>query len=385
MKLKPEQKRAWIEVNLDAIEQNFLILKETLENKTKVCCVIKANAYGHGAIELAKVYEELGADFLAVSNIEEALQLRKELITLPILVLGYTDPLSVLELVDKNISQCVFSLDYAKQLSFAAINNGVKIKVHFKLDTGMGRIGFLPDECEDLLTACCLPGFIREGIFTHFSMADEGEKGKLYTNNQFCVFQKILAFLKKQGIDFDIRHCANSAATLVYPATRMDMVRVGIALYGLLQFEGIERKGFVRTLKLKTIVSHIKYVKKGDCISYGGTYKASEKRRIATLPIGYADGVWRSNVIHGGEVEICGKRVPFVGKICMDQCMVDVTDLPFLSIGDDVTVYGGDVPLEEVADKNGTITYEILTNLGKRLPFVYVRKGKVEKIIDNLL
>lgn len=384
MQLTPYQKRTWVEVNLDAIRHNYLEVKKIVGKDVKVCCVIKANAYSHGAIQLAKLYEKMGADFLAVSNIEEALQLRGAGVKIPVLILGYTDCACARILADNNFSQCVFSMEYAQALSLSAKKAGVSIKAHFKLDTGMGRIGFRSEEKEELLQSCCYETLITEGIFTHFASADEGKDGQEYTKNQYRLFRETIEYLEEKGIRFSIKHCANSAAILDYPEFHLDMVRAGIILYGEFPSAQIESKRkFYPAFKLKTIVSHLKTIKKGECVSYGRKYKANDDRIIATIPIGYADGLHQYNSC-GGEVEVNGKRAPIVGRICMDQCMIDVTGID-VSLGMEVTVYGGQITVNEVAKRNDMIAYEILCSIGKRLPISYISKGNIESVSDGIL
>ena len=296
LKLQPFQKRTWANIDLDAAEHNYHLIRDRLNPRTKLCCVVKANGYGHGAVILSKLYEELGADYLAVSNIEEAIQLRKENISLPILILGYTDPRCAFQLADQKITQCVFSYDYGKSLSENAEEQNVNVKIHIKIDSGMGRIGFrcLEDDLEKALEVCNLPNLKVEGIFTHFASADEGDSGKEYTIAQFYKFMNAISYLENNGIRFEIRHCANSAGIFDYPEMILDMVRAGIVLYGLQPSDILINPGnLLPVLTLQTIVDHIKTVHPGDCISYGRDFKAEKDLKVATIPIGYADGLWR--------------------------------------------------------------------------------------------
>ena len=345
MKLQPLQKRTWANIDLNAAEHNYHVIRERLKPETKLCCVVKANGYGHGAVQLSKLYESLRADYLAVSNIEEAIQLRKADVLLPILILGYTDPRCASQLADQKITQCVFSFEYGKALSENAVEQGVEVVMHIKIDSGMGRIGFqcVEDDLEQASEVCSLPGLKVEGIFTHFASADEGEGGKEFTLSQFNKFMYSISYLETKGITFDIRHCANSAGIFDYPDMHLDMVRAGVVLYGLQPSDVLKNPGkLMPVLTLKTIIDHIKTVHAGDCISYGREFKADREIRVATIPIGYADGLWRSNFHNGMVVEVEDKLAPIIGRICMDQCMIDVTDIPEASVNSKVTVYGVD-------------------------------------------
>ena len=391
MEISPIQKRTWAEINLDTIKNNFENVKKQLSKNVKICCVVKANAYGHGAVKLSKLYEKLGADFFAVSNIEEALQLREGGIIKPILILGYTDPSCAKILVDNNISQCVFSLDYAKALSKSAIQNKVLVKIHLKIDTGMGRIGFAykksENQIDDALKACGFSGLIKEGIFTHFAVADE-KFGKEYTKEQFENFTNAIKYLEDKGQKFNIKHCANSAAIYDYANAHFDMVRAGVVLYGLCpSTEMVNMPNIKPAVKLKTVVDYIKNVKKGESVSYGREFIAQEDMTVATLPIGYADGLFRANYKKGLQVEVDGKPARIIGRICMDQCMIDLSNVKGVKIGDVVEVYGDKKynSIDTIAKINETINYEIICAIGERVPRVYVQNKKIVEIRDNIL
>lgn len=374
MPIEAAQRRAWAEVDLAALTQNFQTIRRRLHPATKLCCVVKANAYGHGAIPVSRLFEALHADFLAVSNIEEALSLREAGIALPLLILGYTPPACAKTLARQNISQCVFSLPYAQALSLEAQKADVTIKIHIKLDTGMGRIGFRPFETEAIARASTLPAFRREGIFTHFASADEGKAGEAFTQKQLAAFLEVTKNLAKQGITFSLRHAANSAALLDFPAAELDMVRAGIVLYGESPSDCLQNKPVLSpALTLKTVVDLVKSLPSGETVSYGRQYTASGPRRIATLPIGYADGLRRLPNETTLWVSIGEGRAPVVGRICMDQCMIDVTDLPAVKEGDIVTVFGqGGQSAADYAALCGTIAYEILCAVGARVPRIYL-------------
>lgn len=390
MKLQPYQKRTWTSIDLDAAEHNFREIKNRLSHSTKLCCVVKANGYGHGAVQLSKLYEKLGADYLAVSNIEEAIQLREADIKLPILILGYTDPRCAAELAKNNITQCVFSYDYGKALSDNASKENVCVRIHIKIDTGMGRIGFRCEkhELETAADVCNLPGLKTEGIFTHFASADEGNGGREYTLEQFNKFLGAVKYLESRGIRFELRHCANSAGIFDFPESHLDMVRAGIVLYGLQPSKDLKNPGdLTPVLTLKTIIDHIKTVHSGDCISYGREFKADRDTKVATIPIGYADGLWRSNSRHNTVVEVDGKLAPIIGRVCMDQCMIDITDIPSAAINSKVTVYGtaGETSIDHIAAANETINYEIVCAIGERVPRVYKKKGQIIAVTDNII
>ena len=390
-----KRKRFWAEIDMNAAEQNFNIIKKKLSGGTRICCVVKANAYGHGAVYLSRLYESLGADFFAVSNIEEAMQLRNNGIKTPILVLGYTPVSCASILAQNNISQTVFSYDYARQLNDTARAEGVNVKIHIKLDSGMGRIGF---DCiradgevkNTLLDVCRMENLVNEGIFTHFAIADGGQEGREYTKAQYERFINAVDFLEDNGITFEIKHCANSATAFAYPEYHLDMVRVGVVLYGLAPSSkvcGCEELEPV--MSLKSVVSMIKDIEKGDFVSYGCTFCADRKMKIATAPIGYADGYWRSNSERGTQMLIRGNRVNIVGRVCMDQLMLDVSEVKGAKEGDYITVIGKDgaeqISADELAANNGTINYEIMCAIGERVPRFYVKDGEVVYVKDNIV
>ena len=387
-------RRAWVEVDLDALSDNYKTIRAMLSPKTKLCCVIKANAYGHGALTVATLYESLGADYFAVSNIEEALELRLGGITLPILVLGYTSPESAALLAKYRITQCVFSLDYARALSKEVERAGVLIDIHVKLDSGMGRIGFpirseesLLKSLEEITEAISLAGLRHEGIFTHFAKSDMGDEGRDFTKAQLSAFERMISLLAARGITFAIRHAANSAAICDYPESAFDMVRAGIVLYGYPPSSALVNTPSLRpALSLKSVLDMTKPLSKGESVSYGGDFVASEGRTVATVPIGYADGLWRSLAREGLYPEVRGKRAPIIGRVCMDQCMLDVSHIENAAVGDVVTVYGDPAePIDALAERCGTIPYELICSLGERLPRVYLKSGEIVAIKDRIL
>ena len=377
----------WAEVNLDNIRSNIREIKKLTKDK-EIIAVVKADAYGHGAIDVAPVLIEEGASKLAVAVITEALELRAAGIGTDIMILGYT-PLTFSEkLIVENIEQTVYSLDYARGLSREALKLNTKAKIHLAIDTGMGRIGFLPDEdLEDIIKVCSLPGLDIVGIFTHFASADE--KDKSYTYEQFKKFKNICSELEKRGIHIPLKHSSNSAAIMDLNETYLDGVRPGIITYGYypsneVQLEKLKLKP---ALTLKTNVVHLKKLKEDMYVSYGRAFKTEKETMIATLPIGYADGYTR--LLNGkAKVIIRGQLAPVVGKICMDQCMVDVTNIKDIKLGDEVILIGEDNGVkfnaDDIAQLIGTINYEIICMLKNRVPRIYLENGEISKVRNYL-
>ncbi len=377
------RRRTWAEIDLDAAEANYRAVRDAVPEKTAVCCVIKANAYGHGAVRLGRLYETLGAAFLAVSNVEEALQLRRGGVSLPVLILGYTPEACAPTLAREGIRQCVYSLAYGRALADAAESAGVTVKIHVKLDTGMGRIGFLcrggeSTEIGEAAEICSRRGLDPEGVFTHFAVADEGGEGEAYTRRQYENFLSGVRALADRGVSFRIRHCANSAAIFDYPELHLDMVRAGVVLYGLRPSGEVKRCPPLRpVMTVRSVISHIKTLYPGESLSYGRIYTAAREMRVATVPVGYADGFWRSNGA-AARLRVGGGLAPIVGRVCMDQLMIDVTDVP-CSVGDPVEIFGASEPCtaQTLAKENGTIPYEIVCALGERVPRAYLRGGRI--------
>jgi alanine racemase len=388
-------KRTWAEISLNAIEHNYNVIRNKVADDTKVCCVIKADGYGHGAVELSQVYEKLGADFFAVSNIDEGIEIRKSGSKLPIVILGYTPVSEAKNLAAYNISQAVFSLEYAKELSEKCVEEDCICKMHIKVDSGMSRIGFMCQEfprdeysIEEICEACCLPNLEVEGLFTHFCVSDEDAEGREFTNKQYENFIHVRDSLKKRGVDISVVHCSNSGAIEDYPETCCDMVRSGIILYGLAPSSKLaDRLDLVPAMTLKTVVAFVKEVQKGATISYGRTFTADRKMKIATVPIGYADGFIRQNA-KDGYMMVNGKKAKIVGRICMDQTMLDVTDIEDVKTGDEVVVFGtgenGEPTADSLAENTGTINYETVCLVGKRVPRIYIKDGKIENVMYKL-
>ena len=393
-------RRTWAEIDLDALANNYRRVREAADPKARVCCVVKADGYGHGALRISAELQSLGADWFAVSNLEEALQLRRGGIERPILVLGFTPPEEAAALSEGNISQCVYSTDYAEKLSLCAGAVGVKVKIHAKIDTGMSRLGFyfqdiFRDEAaiDEVIRACSLPGLIPEGVFSHFAVSDEGKEGDAFTMRQFGCFKEMSEALVRAGVGGDkppLRHCANSAAVFDYPLSHLDMVRAGVVLYGLYPSGQLRARPDLRpVLSLRSVVSHVKTLLPGATVSYGRKFTAEHEMRVATVPVGYADGYPRALGPGGAAVLIRGQRCPVIGRICMDQRMADVSGVEGAAMGDRVTLIGRDggeeITAGEVAGWEGTINYEVVCALSKRVPRVYLNGGKVESIYNQLL
>ncbi len=381
-------RRTWVDISLDAIEYNFRKIKNHV-GKAMVMAVVKADAYGHGDRMTAPFLEEAGADWFGVSNLGEALGIRESGVTKPILIFGNTPAECVSDLAKWNITQTVYSLHYAKELSKEAERLGVTLNVHLKFDTGMGRIGFVCSEedfdiaVNEAAEASLLPGIKVTGVFTHFASADEPDPdGESYTRMQFDRFCRVCSALKARGVDIGIRHCCNSAATLCYPEMHLDMVRPGVILYGLYPASGEAitcRMKLKPAMELRTVVSMTKDYEKGNFISYGRRFTAQNDMKVASTAIGYADGYHRL-LTNKGRMIICGKYAPVVGSVCMDQTMLDVSQIPEAKEGDIVTVFGRDgdafVSVDEVAMLAGTINYEIICAVSRRVPRCYYHRGE---------
>ena len=378
-------KRTWAEIHLDRLQGNFQAIQASLAPGSQAMAVVKADGYGHGAAAAAKALRQAGAAWFGVSNLEEAVQLRRAGIDGDILILSFTPPEEAGRLAEFAVTQTALSRPYAEELDAAAQAAGVRVRVHLKVDTGMSRVGFLyhreGDEAvlDDMAAACRLPHLTAEGIFTHFASADEEEDGG-FTRRQFALFMDAVRRLEKRGVSFALRHCCNSAATLRYPEMHLDMVRPGIILYGLSPAHWME--GMLPldpVMELKTTVSMIKDLPADTPVSYGRIYTTGEARRVATVPIGYADGYPRV-LSNRADMLLAGRRVRVVGRVCMDQCMLDVTGLDVRE-SMVATVFGRDgeafLPVEELADHMGTINYEVVCQISKRVPRLFVRDGQV--------
>lgn len=375
-------------ISLDAVEANFAAMKKNLKEETQIAATIKTDGYGHGAVPIAKLMEP--KDYLwgfAVATIEEARELRRNGIEKPILILGYVFPEDYPELVREDVRPAVFRLDMAEELSREAVRQQKTVRIHIKLDTGMSRIGFADNEesVAAIRQIQALSGVEMEGLFTHFSRADEADKTT--TKNQL---NRYLAFEKKcraAGIAFPISHCSNSAGIMDMPEANLNMVRAGIIIYGLYPSHEMDPKllPLEPVMELKSTIVHVKEVKAGTPVSYGGTYVAPSRRRIATVPVGYGDGYPRS-LSGKGCVLVAGKRAPILGRVCMDQFMVDVTDIPEAEVGCEVTLFGRDgesfLSLEEISALSGRFNYEFVCDITKRVPRLYVKDGRIVEALD---
>lgn len=382
----------WAQIDLDAAAYNMQQIRQLVGPDMLITSVVKANAYGHGALEMAKVYLENGADRLAVACLGEAVELRKVGITARIVILGHTDGRRGHDMVAYDIDGAVFHYNDAVMFSEEAVRQGKNVYLHIAADTGMGRIGFRPTEesIEEIKKIAALPNVVLEGLFTHFAVSDmAGDESVNYTKQQFEKFSWFRKRLQEEQVPIHVYHCCSSAGTLQYADFRSDMVRPGIVQYGYDPSDEVRSMSFTPkpVMSLHCCVTHVKTIDPGDTISYGRHFTAGRPTVIATLPLGYSDGYPRL-LSNKAEVLIHGQRVHQVGNVCMDQCMIDVTDVPGVQVGDEVVLFGtqGDasIPLEELAGIVGTIDHEILCNINRRVPRVYVKGGKVVRRLEYL-
>ena len=374
--MKPDTKRTWAEILPGNLVHNMKLIRAALPEGTKFLGVVKADAYGHGAAAVSRALEENGADYLAVAGLDEAIDLRRAGVGLPILVLGHTPPEYVPELIQHGLTQTVTNRAKAEEYSAAARACGGVLRIHIKLDTGMCRLGFLcagerfAQGVENVAGACRCPNLDPEGVYTHFSMSDEpGPESEGFTRAQLRLFLDMLDALEGRGIRFRLRHCANSGAVVNYPEAALDMVRPGLLLYG---YGGGEKfPNLLPGMRLMTRVSTIKHYDAGSRVSYGGTWTAPARTRMGVLPIGYADGLLRCL---GGKAAfyVAGGFAPQRGRICMDMCMVDLSALPAAEVGSPVEIFGDHAPLPLLAEQAGTIPYELMCSVSKRVPRVYL-------------
>ena len=361
-------RRTWAEIDLDALAHNYKALRAHVGPGVKFLGVVKADGYGHGAVQIARTLEGLGADYLAVSSIDEAMELRHNGIAMPILILGHTPREQVKNLIDLHITQAVTCAAKAEEYSAEAVKCGGTLKVHIKVDTGMSRLGYLCDG--DMFDTGV------EGIFTHFAVADEPDAdSRAYTLAQFDLFRRVIAAAEQRlGRPFAIRHCANSGGVAAYPETYLDMVRPGILLYGCTP--AAKELGLVPVMTLKTTVSTIKTYAPGVDISYGRLYTTPRTTRMGVVPYGYADGFFR--VLSGRcAMMTADGPAPQRGRICMDMSMIDLTDLPGVQVGDEVEIFGRRASVDDLAALAGTVSYELTCAVSKRVPRVYLQGGKV--------
>ena len=380
--------RVYARVDLDAIASNMEHMKRNLGKDTKIMAVIKADGYGHGAVQIAQMLENV--DYIwgyAVATLDEAVVLKSEGMKKPVLVLGCVFPDQYMEMLKYDIRMNVYTEEMAEAISQMAAREGMTAYMHIKLDTGMTRLGFDKSQVsvEAIHRISEMKNVCMEGIFTHFAKADEADK--TFTQRQINDFVWMTEHLKEKGVEFEFEHCANSAAIIDVPEAHFDLVRAGISTFGLYPSEEVNKEN-VRLRPAMTLKSHVAFVKEieaGTPISYGGTYISEKSMKIATIPVGYADGYPR-NLSNAGYVLIRGKKAPIVGRVCMDQFMVDVTDIDGVSFGDNVTLIGKDgnetISVEDLSELSGRFNYEFICDLGKRIPRVYVRDGKIAEQVD---
>ena len=370
------QKRSWAEIRLPNIRHNYEAIRASLPEGCRFLGVVKADAYGHGALPVAKLLQEAGADYLAVSCLDEALELRRGSIDMPILILGHTPYEYTGALIENHITQTISCLAKALEYAAEAERLGKALKIHIKLDTGMSRLGFLcsgahfEEGVENVIRSCRLPGLVPEGIYTHFAVSDEpDEASRDYTLAQFALFMNFIDAVKERGgIRFPIRHCANSGAVVNYPQMALDMVRPGLLLYG---YGDKGRLGLRPCMRLVTTVSTIKFYEPGTSVSYGRRYVTDKRCRMGVLAIGYADGLPRI-ISNKCSFAAQGGFAPQRGSICMDMCMVDLSDLPQVDVGSEVELFGEKNDIYALSDAACTIPYELLCAVSKRVPRVYM-------------
>ena len=373
-------RRTWAEIDLDALAHNNQTLRR--RTGTRFVGVVKADAYGHGSVQVSRVLEELGADYLAVSSLDEAMELRAGGIHMPILILGHTPPERVEELLRYHITQTVTCEAKALEYSAEAVRCGGTLKVHIKVETGMSRLGFLcggdhfKTGVAGICAACTLPGLEAEGIFTHFAVSDEADtESDAYTRGQFDLFCRVIGAVEQRlGRRFPLRHCANTGAVARWPETYLDMVRPGLLLYGCGEFAG--QLGLRPVMTLKTTISTTKTYEPGTSVSYGRLFTTQRRTRMGVVPYGYADGFFRCL---SGRCSLMTAKgpAPQRGRICMDMSMIDLTDLPGVDVGDEVEIFGPHNPVEVMAAQAGTIPYELTCAVSKRVPRVYLQNGQV--------
>ncbi|MFC3886356.1 alanine racemase [Bacillus songklensis] len=369
----------WAEVSLEAVKHNVQQFRNYVKDSTKLMAVVKADGYGHGAVEIARTAVESGADYLAVALLDEALELRKAGISHPILVLGYTPVRSVKKAITENIALTVFSQDVLNEIIHQTTHMRKVASIHLKIDSGMSRIGVTSNEEALVLAQKAInsPFLYLEGIFTHFANADSEDPS--YTRKQFATFMSVVEYIEENNIHIPIRHCCNSAATMNFPDMHLDMVRVGIALYGL--YPDASLKGHAiqlqQAMSLKTKIAALKTVPASQPISYGCTFAPSQDSIIATLPIGYADGISRL-LSNRAKVLTRSETAPVTGRVCMDQMMIDVTHIPNSTAGDEVVIFGYNKTsfqsVDDIASLMGTINYEVVCLIGRRVPRVYIKE-----------
>ena len=370
--------RTWALVNLDNIIHNYRGFKALTH--TNVMCVVKADGYGHGAVTLAKHLQKNGCSFFGVAAPDEAIELYHAGVSAPVLIMNYTHSSRYDEVLAlPNVRVTVFDLDSIRNLSKAAVQHGITVKLHIKIDTGMTRVGFHTEEAVAAITLIRhLPGLELEGLYTHFASADERDPA--YTEWQFKRYMRVA----NEAGDIPIKHVCNSAGAIMFRHMRLDMVRVGISLYGCYPSEEVDKSriDLKPAMSLKSRIVRLNDVEPDVCVSYGRTFKTGRKSKLATIPAGYGDGV--SRLMQGIKVLVNGQEAPIVGRICMDQCVVDVTDIGKVCLLDEVEIYGENIPVERAAAMMGTIHYEVLCIVGRRVPRIYKINGEVVETRNSL-
>ncbi|MCD8300621.1 MAG: alanine racemase [Clostridiales bacterium] len=379
-----QHSRICAEIDLDNFDHNLNEIERLISPGTKICAVIKADGYGHGAAALAEIMEQRNSVWgYAVATVEEAMALHRAGLKKPILILGYVFDEDLDTVIGMNIRMTVFTAEMAREISLAAQKEGKNVRIHIKLDTGMSRIGFqcTGEAVKEIAEIAAMPNIYIEGIYTHFARADETDKN--FSLGQAEMFTKMVGALRDEGVTADFLHMANSAAIIDLPRYDLDMVRAGIILYGLWPSDEVQkdRIDLMPLMTLKSHIIHVKTLEEGRSVSYGGTYHVEGTKTIATIPVGYADGYPRS-LSNIGYVLIRGKKAPICGRVCMDQFMVDVTEIEDVMPGDEVILLGRDggeeITMDILGELSGRFNYELACDVGKRVPRVYVRRGKAE-------
>ena len=384
------EKRTWAEVDLDAIAHNMREIRKITNKNAQIMAVVKADAYGHGFMEVSKTLLENGADRLAVAVLQEGKQLRSRGVSVPILILGASMENDIEDIINFDITPNVFSYDFAKAISYMAEKKEKVTKIHIKLDTGMSRIGYVVSDNNDeiideIVKISKLPYIEIEGIFSHFSTSDEYDDS--YTRLQFKRFMSVTNALKERGVDIPIKHICNSAGIMMYPEMHLDMVRPGVILYGMYPSDEVDktRLDLIPAMSLKSKITYVKEVESGRGVSYGKEYITNKTTKIATVPIGYADGYLRKAAKHGKMI-VNGVKVPIIGRICMDQCMIDVSDVHNIERGDEAIIFGREgITIDDLASWLETINYEVSCVIGKRIPRIYTKDGRAVKVLNYLL
>ena len=381
--------RTWAEIDLDALKFNIEEIRKITNKNAMVMAVVKADGYGHGAIECSKLLLSNGADRLAVSCFDEAIQLRRAGIDAPILILGASFDEEADQIVENDITACVFSCEFAKVLSQSAQKHSKTAKIHIKIDTGMSRLGYVADDDDEkvvneIIKISELSGIEIEGLFSHLSTADELDRS--YTKLQFERFITLCRLVEERGLNIPVKHIANSAAIMMYPEMHLDMVRAGNIIYGLYPSDEVDKKRLElkKVMTLKSRITMVKELKKDRGVSYGKMYITEKETKIATVPVGYADGYTR--MLNGKAKMLAnGTPVDVIGKICMDQCMIDVTNVHNIKAGDEVVIFGADtVTADTLANDIGTINYEIVCMISKRIPRIYIKDGRTVGTLNYL-